>query len=102
MNEDATVLLTKIGMQTSLRYAIHLFTTANLVASKRRATEVGMKRRGVQSLCSARKPSESKAENKGTEQTFFHFLTFIFQDFLLKDRKSDSEENEIIEISEVD
>ncbi len=33
-------LLTKIGKETSLRYGIHLITTANLVAQKRKAAEV--------------------------------------------------------------
>ena len=32
--------LTKIGTDCSLRYAIHLITTANLVAVKRKAAEV--------------------------------------------------------------
>jgi DNA helicase TIP49 (TBP-interacting protein) len=39
--EDAKDLLTKIGAETSLRYAIHLITAASLVASKRRAPKVG-------------------------------------------------------------
>jgi len=33
-------LLSKIGMECSLRYAIHLITTSNLVAQKRKAAEV--------------------------------------------------------------
>lgn len=32
--------MTKIGRECSLRYAIHLITTANLVAVKRKAAEV--------------------------------------------------------------
>jgi len=40
ITEEAKDALTKIGMETSLRYAIHLITTANLVARKRKATEV--------------------------------------------------------------
>ncbi|KAJ3343509.1 RuvB-like 2 [Gonapodya sp. JEL0774] len=40
MSDDAREALTKIGMQTSLRYAIHLITAANLVSRKRKATEV--------------------------------------------------------------
>ena len=35
-------LLTKIGAETSLRYAIHLITAANLIAQKRKASEVEM------------------------------------------------------------
>ena len=38
--EDAKDLLTKIGSETSLRYAIHLITAASLVASKRKAPKV--------------------------------------------------------------
>ncbi|XP_060580374.1 ruvB-like 2 [Ruditapes philippinarum] len=40
MSDDAMTVLTRIGMETSLRYSIQLITTANLVARKRKATEV--------------------------------------------------------------
>ncbi|KAI8825789.1 RuvB-like 2 [Fimicolochytrium jonesii] len=40
MTDEAKDILTKIGMETSLRYAIHLITAASLVARKRKATEV--------------------------------------------------------------
>jgi RuvB-like protein 2 len=40
MQEDALVVLTRIAMETSLRYAIQLITVANLVARKRKAMEV--------------------------------------------------------------
>ncbi|CAG8438262.1 8894_t:CDS:10 [Diversispora eburnea] len=40
MNEEARDVLTKIGVETSLRYAIHLITTANLVAKRRKANVV--------------------------------------------------------------
>ena len=40
MTDDALKLLTRIGKDTSLRYSIHLITTANLVAQKRKAAEV--------------------------------------------------------------
>ena len=36
MSEDAVDILTRIGLETSLRYAIHLITAANLVARKRK------------------------------------------------------------------
>lgn len=36
--EDALVVLTRIGMQTSLRYAIQLITTASLVCRRRKVT----------------------------------------------------------------
>jgi len=40
MTDDAKDILTKVGMETSLRYAIHMITAANLVARKRKAAEV--------------------------------------------------------------
>ncbi|KAJ1961544.1 RuvB-like protein 2 [Dispira parvispora] len=40
MTPDALEVLTKIGGETSLRYAIQLITTASLVAKKRKATSV--------------------------------------------------------------
>ena len=36
MTDDAKEALTTIGMETSLRYAIHLIATANLIARKRK------------------------------------------------------------------
>ncbi|XP_072035140.1 ruvB-like 2 [Amphiura filiformis] len=40
MAEDAITVLTRIGMETSLRYAIQLITAASLVCRKRKGTEV--------------------------------------------------------------
>ncbi|CAB4004265.1 Retrovirus-related Pol poly from transposon, partial [Paramuricea clavata] len=40
MSEDAMGVLTKIGQETSLRYAIQLITAASLVCRKRKGTEV--------------------------------------------------------------
>lgn len=40
MTDDAKDVLTRIGMETSLRYAIHIITAANLVAKKRKAPAV--------------------------------------------------------------
>ncbi len=40
MTDEAKEALTTIGMETSLRYSIHLIATANLIARKRKATEV--------------------------------------------------------------
>uniref|UniRef100_A0A7S2E7I8 RuvB-like helicase n=1 Tax=Ditylum brightwellii TaxID=49249 RepID=A0A7S2E7I8_9STRA len=40
MSEDALELLTRIGMETSLRYAIHMIMAASLVAEKRKSGEV--------------------------------------------------------------
>merc|ERR1712093_927238 len=40
MTEDAMSLLTRIGQDTTLRYAIHMITAAHLVCTKRQGTEV--------------------------------------------------------------
>ena len=40
MSDDAKELLTKIGAETSLRYAIHLITAAHLVCMRRKGAEV--------------------------------------------------------------
>ena len=40
MDEEALVVLTKLGTRTSLRYVLQLITTANLVTQKRRASTV--------------------------------------------------------------
>merc|ERR1712025_843675 len=40
MNGAAAALLTRIAMETSLRYAIHMITAASLVTAKRKGTEV--------------------------------------------------------------
>ncbi|XP_052067644.1 ruvB-like 2 [Mytilus californianus] len=40
MTDDALTVLTRIGMETSLRYSIQLITAANLVSRKRKGTEV--------------------------------------------------------------
>lgn len=42
MSEEAKVLLTKIGVETSLRYAIHLITAAALTCQKRKGKLVEM------------------------------------------------------------
>lgn len=40
MTENALALLTRIGLETSLRYAMYLITSSALVCSKRKGTEV--------------------------------------------------------------
>merc|ERR1712085_4037 len=42
MTEAAKQLLTKIGVESTLRYAIHLISVANLVCVKRKGAEVGI------------------------------------------------------------
>lgn len=39
---DALDLLTKIGQETSLRYAMHIIITSHLIAKKRKATEISI------------------------------------------------------------
>ncbi len=36
MNDDAMAILTRIGMETSLRYSIQLITAANLACRRRK------------------------------------------------------------------
>merc|ERR1712072_1457973 len=40
MTEEGKELLTKIGLESTLRYAIHLISVANLVCTKRKGQEV--------------------------------------------------------------
>merc|ERR1712057_15833 len=40
MAEDALMLLTKIGVETTLRYAIHMIIASALVCAKRKGVEV--------------------------------------------------------------
>merc|ERR1712196_489610 len=42
MTDDALSLLTRIGQDTTLRYAIHMITASHLVCTKRQGTEVGI------------------------------------------------------------
>lgn len=49
MTEDALELLTKIGMEASLRYAMHMIMAASLVALKRKAAEVRLT--GLDGVC---------------------------------------------------
>merc|ERR1712023_51081 len=42
MTDDALSLLTRIGQDTTLRYAIHMITASHLVCTKRQGTEVAI------------------------------------------------------------
>jgi hypothetical protein len=42
MSDDARELLTKIGHETSLRYAIQLITASSIVCQQRKGTQVGI------------------------------------------------------------
>lgn len=44
MSEEAHTVLTRIGMETSLRYAIQLISTAGLVCRKRKVSGLGPRR----------------------------------------------------------
>lgn len=71
MTEDARDVLTKVGMETSLRYAIHLITAASLVARKRKSVEVD-----VQDI--KRVYSLFLDEKRSVQCLFAHF-TFRFE-----------------------
>lgn len=49
MTDDARELLTKIGHETSLRYAIQLITAASIVCQQRKATQVRQEQAGSSS-----------------------------------------------------
>merc|ERR1712086_840859 len=81
MSEEAKELLTKIGTESTLRYAIHLITVANLVALKRKAQEVD-----VQDI---RKVYTLFVDVKRSTQ----FLMEYQQEFMFSEIKDDDEED---------
>ncbi len=48
--EDARELLTRIAVETSLRYAIHLITAASLIAQRRKVCQAGCRCRGFSAV----------------------------------------------------
>ena len=87
MTDDAKELLTKIGGEASLRYAIHLIMAANLACIKRKGTEVDVQDvRRVYSLLK-KKNLKKSAKNQAKivfSATFSHefkFFSKIFQKF---------------------
>jgi len=80
MTEEAKELLTKIGVESTLRYAIHLITVANLVAMKRKAQEVD-----VQDI---RKVYTLFVDVKRSAQ----FLIEYQQEFMFSEVQADDEE----------
>ncbi len=42
LSDDAKILLTAIGAETSLRYAIHMITVAHMVSLRRKAAQIGV------------------------------------------------------------
>merc|ERR1719214_467083 len=80
MSDSAKELLTKIGSDSSLRYAIHLIQVANLVALKRKAQEVD-----VQDI---RKVYSLFVDVKRSTQ----FLMEYQQEFMFSEVQDDSED----------
>merc|ERR1712100_959085 len=82
MTDDALSLLTRIGQDTTLRYAIHMITTAHLVCTKRQGTEVATEDiKRVYTLFMDLKRSVEMLED-------YH------QDFMFNESKGDDEEME--------
>ena len=67
MTEEAIELLTSIGVETSLRYAIQLITTSSLVAIKRKSQEVDVKdvRRVYSMFMDVKRSSQYLMEHQG-------------------------------------
>merc|ERR1719197_1184564 len=82
MTDEAKELLTKIGTESSLRYAIHLITVSNLVAMKRKAQEVD-----VQDI---RKVYSLFVDVKRSTQ----FLMEYQQEFMFSEVQDDDDEEE--------
>merc|ERR1712224_209170 len=81
MTDEAKELLTKIGVESTLRYAIHLITVSNLVATKRKAQEVD-----VQDI---RKVYSLFVDVKRSTQ----FLMEYQQEFMFSEVQADDDEN---------
>ena len=90
MNKDALDLLTKIGMETSLRYAIQMITVSSLCCSKRKGTEVNVEDiKRVYSLF---------VDVKRSTQ----FLMEYQRDFMFNELVDDDEEEEDGEVDEME
>merc|ERR1711907_90078 len=82
MTDDALSLLTRIGQDTTLRYAIHMITAAHLSCTKRQGTEVGIEDiKKVYTLFMDLKRSVKILED-------YH------QDFMFNESKGDMEEDD--------
>eukprot|EP00746_Dinoflagellata_sp_MGD_P001225 gnl/MRDRNA2_/MRDRNA2_102286_c0_seq1.p1 gnl/MRDRNA2_/MRDRNA2_102286_c0~~gnl/MRDRNA2_/MRDRNA2_102286_c0_seq1.p1 ORF type:complete len:493 (-),score=138.81 gnl/MRDRNA2_/MRDRNA2_102286_c0_seq1:22-1416(-) len=82
MTDDAKDLLTKIGVESTLRYAIHLITVSNLCAMKRKAQEVD-----VQDI---RKVYSLFVDVKRSTQ----FLMEYQQEFMFSEVQEDADDDE--------
>merc|ERR1711998_108675 len=88
MTADALSLLTRIGQDPPLRYAIHMITTSHLVCTKRQGTEVGIEDiKKVYTLFMDPKRSVKMLED-------YH------QDFMFNDVKGDDMEEDDDEVVE--
>merc|ERR1711966_160860 len=82
MTDDALSLLTRIGQDTTLRYAIHMITASHLVCTKRQGTEVAIEDiKKVYTLFMDLKRSVKMLED-------YH------QDFMFNDKGKDADEME--------
>eukprot|EP00882_Tetradesmus_deserticola_P034842 GHRQ01040137.1.p2 GENE.GHRQ01040137.1~~GHRQ01040137.1.p2 ORF type:complete len:143 (+),score=52.82 GHRQ01040137.1:30-431(+) len=66
MTDDARELLTKIGHETSLRYAIQLITAASICCQRRKATEVSLAARTCMRICMGLKRGVYAVEGRGS------------------------------------
>ena len=82
MTQPALDLLTRIGMETSMRYAIHMIMASSLVASKRKAPEVDVE--------DIRKVYSLFVDVKRSTQ----FLLEYQQEFLFSEINGEEEEEE--------
>merc|ERR1712070_104057 len=90
MTDEAKDLLTKIGTESTLRYAIHLITVSNLVSVKRKAQEVD-----VQDI---RKVYSLFVDVKRSTQ----FLMEYQQEFMFSEVQNDDEDYEMPDIEKDD
>lgn len=84
MADDALELLTRIGMETSLRYAMHMIIAASLVADKRKSSEVEIEdiKRVYTLFVDAKRSTQFLMEYQGQ---------FMFNEL---DRKQDEEDED--------
>jgi len=84
MTEGGMKLLSKIGKECSLRYAIHLITTSNLVAQKRKSAEVD--------VADIRKVYSLFVDVKRSTQFLKEFeQEFMFSDTVINKKEDDAE-----------
>merc|ERR1712046_359524 len=93
MGEDALSLLTRIGQDTTLRYAIHMITAAHLVCTKRQGTEVTIEDiKKVYTLFMDLKRSVKMLED--------YHQDFMFNDAAVAEEMEEDEEEEVAPAAE--